>query len=77
MKNKINIFVQFIIVILFLSGCTIITDINKKSQLANPLETGAIHLITKAGTEYTLYNYQLKDSILYASGNYKQGFKTN
>jgi hypothetical protein len=76
MKKLLNIFIQSVMIMLFIESCTIIKDVNKISQLKNPIETGEIKIITKDGVEYTLNNYHLEDTILYANGFYMQKAET-
>jgi hypothetical protein len=50
-------------------GCTSTQRITKRSQLANPLETGTITVLTKEGTRYELPEYRLTDSTLIGRGS--------
>jgi len=52
----------------FLGGCTSVTNITHRSQLANSVKTGEIKVLTKDGTRYRLTNYQVTDSLLSGTG---------
>jgi hypothetical protein len=50
-------------------GCTTTQELTRRSQLANPQETGVITVLTKDTTLYKLENYHLTDSLLIGIGS--------
>lgn len=49
-------------------GCTSTSKITRSSELANPLETGEITVLTTTGSRFDLTNYRVTDSTLVAAG---------
>jgi hypothetical protein len=56
-------------------GCTTTQEITRRSQLANPEETGAITVLAKDTTFYELRSYRLTDSLLIGSGSLERAGK--
>ena len=50
------------------NGCTTTEKITHRYQLANPVETGSITVLTKDTIQYELENYRLTDSLLIGKG---------
>src|SRR5713101_4288509 len=58
-------------------GCTTTQRITTRSQLADPLQTGTLIVLTKDGSQVELPEYRLKDSTLVGRGSSeKDGIKT-
>jgi hypothetical protein len=56
-------------------GCTTTQEITRRSELANPEETGVITVLTKDTTLYELENYHLTDSLLIGIGSSERAGK--
>ena len=64
LRNKVAVCAIVGILLALNGGCTSVTNITHRSQLANSVTTGEITVLTKDGVTYRLRNYALTDSLL-------------
>jgi hypothetical protein len=59
---------SFLLIALAANGCSYSEKISRRSQLANPIETGAISVMTTQKSIYKLGNYKVMDSTIVGTG---------
>jgi hypothetical protein len=75
LREKVYLVLVVCALLALYHGCTTTQEITRRSELANPEETGVITVLTKDTTLYQLENYHLTDSLLIGVGSSERAGK--
>jgi hypothetical protein len=67
---------SFLLIALATNSCSYSEKVSRRSQLANPIETGAISVMTTQKSIYKLGNYKVMDSTIVGTGFLDDGKRT-